>query len=391
MFCDYLVQKILILNIISQKVNKINDFVLLRLARQIFSFYMKEVLISTKATQFPSFRQIPVARITALWAFSEATFGGILHALSIPLRGAFINAASVLFISLIGLLSERSKEILKSTLIVILIKAIVSPHSPLTAYVAVSIQGFLGFILFYNKKFFKVSALILGILTLLFSGLQKIIVLTILFGNTLWKSINIFTQNVIKEFSELGVEDGMNYSLVLIIIYVSIHLIIGVFTGLYAGKLPDKINYFAKSLPEIGLSFYDDQLPKKEKKRKHKIWLLRPTGILLLLFSLGSLLISFISPELNETKYEILIMILRAISLTILWYAVFAPLVRKIFQKFLEKNKSKHSTEINEMIELFPQFRKIVAYCWKESQSVKGIRRIQFFLSRSFYYLLLSY
>ncbi|WP_337866110.1 hypothetical protein [Ignavibacterium sp.] len=352
---------------------------------------MKEVLSTIKAIESQSLIQIPVARITALWAFSEATLGGILHALSIPLRGAFINAASVLFISLIGLFSKRSKEVLKSTLIVILVKAIVSPHSPLTAYLAVSIQGFIGFILFYNKKFFKVSALILGILTLLFSGIQKIIVLTVLFGNTLWKSINIFTQSVVRDFSVLGIENGINYSLILILVYISIHLVIGVIAGLYAGKLPEKIEYFSKSLPKININHDDDNLPKKEKKRKQKVWLLRPTGILIILFSLSSLFISFVSPELNDTRFEILIMIIRAISLTILWYAVLAPVVRKIFQKFLEKNKSKHSTEINEMIELFPQFRKIVAYCWKESQSDKGIRRIKLFLSRSFYYLLLSY
>lgn len=73
---------------------------------------------------------LSVLRITALWAFSESAFGGILHALTVPLRGIFINAAAVLFISLIALFSKSSKEILKSTLIVILIKALVSPHFP---------------------------------------------------------------------------------------------------------------------------------------------------------------------------------------------------------------------------------------------------------------------
>jgi len=73
---------------------------------------------------------ISVLRITALWAFSESAFGGILHALTIPLRGIFINSASVLFICLIALFSKSSKEILKSTLIVILIKAFVSAYTP---------------------------------------------------------------------------------------------------------------------------------------------------------------------------------------------------------------------------------------------------------------------
>lgn len=88
--------------------------------------------------------QISILKINALWAFSESTFGGILHALKIPMRGIFLNAAAVLFISMIAYFSKNSKEILKSTLAVILIKASVSPHSPLTAYFAVAVQGLIG-------------------------------------------------------------------------------------------------------------------------------------------------------------------------------------------------------------------------------------------------------
>ncbi|MGQ9642542.1 MAG: hypothetical protein ACUVT3_01645, partial [Ignavibacterium sp.] len=246
------------------------------------------------------------------------------------------------------------------------------------------------FILFYNKKFFRTSALVLGVLTLLFSGIQKIIVLTILFGNTLWKSLNIFTQGVIKEFSFIGLPKELDYSLILVVTYISIHLLIGILTGIYAGMLPEKIIFYSQSLNEIQLNYADDKIPKKSKKSKKKIWILRPSGILIIIISVTALLFTYYSSYYNVSRYEIIIMIIRAISLTIIWYALIAPIVKNIFQKLLEKNKSKHYAEINEMINLFPQFRKIVSYCWKESQTFKGIKRIQFFLSRSFYYLLLS-
>ncbi|MGB5288359.1 MAG: hypothetical protein WBN42_07680, partial [Ignavibacteriaceae bacterium] len=71
--------------------------------------------------------RISILKITALWAFSESAFGGILHALTIPLRGLFISSAAVLFISLIALFAKSNKDILKATIIVILIKAVVSP------------------------------------------------------------------------------------------------------------------------------------------------------------------------------------------------------------------------------------------------------------------------
>ncbi|BDQ02004.1 hypothetical protein [Ignavibacterium sp.] len=337
-----------------------------------------------------SAKDLSIFRITALWAFSESAFGGILHALSLPFRGAFINAAAVLFISLIALFSEKSKEILKATLIVILVKAAVSPHSPLTAYLAVFIQGLLGFLVFYNKKFFRLSALILGILTLLYSGIQKIIVLTVLFGNTLWKSINIFIKGVSNEFLQIGIHPDLNYSLIIILSYVGIHVIVGIIIGLYAGKLPDKIKLYSETLQKINFSDNVDAIPKKDKRKKKRLWILRPTGLIIIIISLIVLLLTFLFPEYSDTRYEVLVMIIRSLILTFIWYVFLSTFFRKLFQKFLNRNKSKYAEEVNEMLNLFPQFRKIVAFCWKDSQSERGIKRIKYFLSRSFYYLLLS-
>jgi hypothetical protein len=98
---------------------------------------------------------ISVLKITALWAFSESAFGGILHALSIPFRGIFINSAAVLYYYSYCIVFKNKKEILKSTLIVLLIKALVSPYTPLTAYFAVTIQGLLGIFYFSPKNFLR--------------------------------------------------------------------------------------------------------------------------------------------------------------------------------------------------------------------------------------------
>ncbi len=334
---------------------------------------------------------ISVLRITALWAFSESAFGGILHALTIPLRGIFINAAAVLFISLIALLSKNSKEILKSTIIVILIKALVSPHSPLTAYLAVSIQGIIGYLLFLNKNFFRTSTLLLGMITLLFSGVQKIIVLTVLFGNNLWKSINIFIKQVANEFFSLGLHPDIHYGFLLIGIYVLIHLTAGVIIGIYAGRLPNRLGSFYNQFTPI--SFEDDNLdlPQKDKKGKKKSWLLRPTGYLVISILLIVLIYSYFNPSKSEiASVEILIMLIRSIVLTFIWYALLAPFVKKMFQKFISGKKSFYADEIDEVLNLFPHFKKIVGFSWKESQNYKGLKRIKYFLSTSFYYLLLT-
>lgn len=334
--------------------------------------------------------QISVIKITALWAFSESAFGGILHALLIPFRGLFISAAAVLFISLIALFSKNSKEILKSTIIVILIKALVSPYTPLAAYLAVGIQGLLGYLLFLPKKFFRISTFILGIIILSFSGIQKIVVLTVLFGNTLWKSINIFINQILNEYLSIGVHPDVNYGYALVALYLLIHTTAGIFIGFYAGILPKKINYYTQQIPKSIFEESKNGIPHRNKKKKRS-WLLRPTGIFVLTISVAVIIFSYLSPSINDNAaLDILIMLIRAILLTVIWFAFLAPIAKNMFQKFLSGRKSNYTKEIDEIVNMFPLFNKVVAYCWKNSSDKKGLKRIHLFLSTSFYYLLLT-
>ncbi len=328
-------------------------------------------------------------KITTLWAFSESAFGGILHALTIPLRGLFIASAAVLFISLIALFSKNNKEILKATLIVILIKAVVSPHSPLTAYLAVSVQGVFGFLFFFTNKFYKISALLLGLTVLFLSGVQKIVVLTILFGNTLWESFNIFIKQVLTELFNITHPD-INYGYVIIAVYVLLHLAAGLFIGIYAGRLPQKIDYYKNIIPNSLENRIGEEIQQK-KKRKKKSWFLRPTGIFVIAISAGIIILSYLSPELEENiAMSVILMLVRALAITFIWYTIAAPLARKYFEKFVRKRKSEYAKELEAIISMFPQFRNIVNYCWKNSKNKKGLKRIRYFLSTSFYYLLLS-
>jgi hypothetical protein len=333
--------------------------------------------------------RLSVLKITALWAFSESAFGGILHALTIPMRGLFISSAAVLFITLIALFSKESKEIIKATVIVILIKAIVSPHSPLNAYLAVSLQGVLGFLLFSTKKFFKLSALLLGVFVLFFSGIQKIVVLTILFGNTLWESFDIFIKQVSIEMFNIDHPD-INYGYILIAGYVLLHLIAGLFIGFYAGKLPLKIKHYDNHVPSLIEMKEAEEIPQKEKRKK-KSWFLRPTGIFVIVISAGVILLSYLSPELeDEITLSILFMLVRSLVITFIYYILLAPLAKKLFSRFVSKRKSEYAQDLEDIISMFPQFKKIVNYCWKLSKNKNGYKRIRYFLSTSFYYLLLS-
>ena len=103
------------------------------------------------------------------------------------------------------------------------------------------------------------------------------------------------------------------------------------------------------------------------------------------------LVFTYISPSsLDIGSNEIIVMLFRSIIITIIWLTLVGPIVKKLFQKYLAGKKSFYADEISEIMDLFPQFRKVVSYCWKNSSDKKGIKRIRKFLSTSFYYLLLT-
>jgi hypothetical protein len=344
-------------------------------------FITEEKQVQTSAWSAYS-DQVAVWKLTALWAFSEAALGGILHAFKIPMRGIFIGGSAAILISLIAYFSDRKGTVLKSTLLVILIKGIVSPHTPLTAYFAVFLQGILGEILFFRKTFFKMSALLMGILTLLFSSMQKIFILTLVFGNTLWESIDQFASFVINKFIAQESVVDFRFSYLLVGLYLGLHVFVGVFVGLFAGKLPfwigdviqdDKLDITSFNNTKTGLT--------KKKKGKHKRWWQRPSGIIFISFVFIMVLLSYLYPELGSNKAaEILFMTLRALLIMIIWYSLLGPLALKYLRKFLKKKENLYASEISKIVDSFPHLRSLVSYCWKISSPEKGYRKIKSFL-----------
>jgi hypothetical protein len=214
-------------------------------------------------------------------------------------------------------------------------------------------------------------------------------VLTILFGNTLWESLDIFIKQVSIEVFNIDHPD-INYGYLLIGGYVFLHLAAGFIIGLYAGRLPQKINYYKSVIPDSINQINGEEIPQREKRKK-KRWFLRPTGMFVILLSAGVIIISYLSPQPEENlALSVIVMLVRSLVITFFWYALLAPIARKLFQKFIVKRKSEYSKELEIIVSMFPQFKSIVNYCWKLSGNKKGYKRIRYFLSTSFYYLLLS-
>ncbi|MCX6170458.1 MAG: hypothetical protein NTX65_14020 [Ignavibacteriales bacterium] len=333
---------------------------------------------------------LKVQRIVALWGFSEAAFGGILHALKIPFTGLFLGCAAVIFITLIAHYSNDKLAILRATLIVILVKAFVSPYSPITAYFAVALQGVLGYLFFSLIKYERAAALLLGFFSLLFSALQKLIFLSLIFGTGLWKSIDLFVDFVLSQIPIFKQSTTFSFSIILISIYAGIHIFSGIYIGIKAALIPRWLISKSESFEKMKIDFAENEDYFKKSKKK-KRWFKRSSGILLFLFLFGLMILSFYFPQLGKNRaYEIMFTLVRAIVITFFWFSIISPFVIKHFKKFLEKKNFRHASEMNEVTALFPGFKQIINFCWRISSLKKGTKRIRKFFSDSLALLLLA-
>ena len=332
-----------------------------------------------------------IDRLTALWALSEGFLGGFLHLAKIPLTGLILGNVAVIIITLIAKFSVKNGTILKATLIVLVVKGILSPYTPFTAYIAVSLQGIFGEFLFYKRKSPFFSALLLGILVSFFSSFQKVFFLTVLFGQNIWESIDQFTLIVFKEFFGL-ISSGIAISKWLVAIYAGIHLLAGILTGLYASALSRRTDSIIKNEGNkilFDVNSFLEEKNRKSKKPGKKRWWLKPGEIIFFVFTISLLVYSYLYPDnIYIEKKSLVIMLVRGILLMFIWYKFLSPLLLSGFNKLMRKKKNKYTNEIDKVVSVLPIFKRVINFCWKETSSVKGLKRLHRFFTLSLLNLL---
>jgi hypothetical protein len=316
-----------------------------------------------------------IDRLTALWALNESGLGGFLHVFSTPFTGLIVGGISILLISLIAYYAENKwQAILRALLIVLIIKMAVSPYSPIGAYVAVSFQGVFGALLFSKFSWKSATIIVLGMVTFLESALQKLLILTILYGTELWEAINLYGAWVQEKLNFIS---STSTSSLLILIYLSVYGVSGILAGLFIKSVIEIIS--RKEDTEFYLNFMTDQPKTKKGKGSFKnkivwIWLLT-VAIIVLAFS-------FFGGDLFGWQKAVYIL-LRSFLILMLWYLVLGPFLLKMVRKYLNKKKSQYKDDIANAMDLFPYFRQIISFTWKETKHLKGFIRFKFFIANS--------
>lgn len=316
-----------------------------------------------------------IQRLTALWAFTESGLGGIMHALQIPFTGLVVGGMAIIMISLITDIAENNyKQVLKSALIVLIVKAMVSPYTPFPAYIAVSFQALLGYIIFSLLKVNFISILLLSCIAMLESAVQKIIILTLFFGESLWKAIDNMLAWVANQFGS----QVLNGSYWLLGIYLFIYLAGGFFVGWLAHqtiKNFDKENgtlVLHTVIAEVSSSS-GSKLPARKFYKK-----LAALVILMLCLAV----ISFIfSANYTQGWLAAAKTISWTLSAILIWFIFISPLLTKAIQKLLRKKQSRYRDEVLKTLSFLPVLSRLTALAWQQNKQHSGFKRWSFFIS----------
>jgi hypothetical protein len=319
-----------------------------------------------------------VFRLTALWALAESGLGGWMHALGLPFTGIFIGGFAVIIVSILAspLLSSTGQaqaslfsRIVKATFIVLLVKAAVSPQSPPPAYIAVAFQGIIGAVFF---KFFpfRPACILLGIIAMIESAVQRVIIATIIFGRSLWEAIDSFFNGVVKE---LHLPGDLSFSFWIIALYVALYAVWGLILGLWMIKLPAQIKEKAKTIHQ---QMRLDTSPEIAPAVKKKSVMGKVITILLVLIFI-CVVFYFGQESMGRAAY----VVLRSIAVIAFLIFIFNPLFRYLMQLWLARTNNSNNSAVKDVLTTLPELRSNVKPAFRRASiQHKGLARYKEFV-----------
>lgn len=315
-----------------------------------------------------------VERLTALWALAEAGMGGLIHAMKIPFTGIVVGSAAVILISTIGFFAERkAAAIFRATMVVVLIKAAASPHSPLPAYIAVMFQGLVGAALFGILPWPRVAAVVLALLAFWEGAAQKLLVMTLIYGRPLWETVDLVGQRVLER---LGGSSALSPTAWFLLIYGMYYTIGGLLTGWLAATLPHEV---ARAAARVSRPHSAPPSVSWVEGEARKPWWRRLPVKVGAVAVVLMLLLMVLSPSGAGFERGIRLL-LRAVIAIALWLLVVRPLAAAAFASFQRREQSRYAAEVSRTMSLMPSLRGAIAAAWEHTGTLSGWRRWKFFL-----------
>lgn len=329
-------------------------------------------------------RRNAIQRLTALWAFTESGLGGIMHALQIPFTGLVVGGMAVMMICLIAAISDNHcKRVLKSALIVLIVKAMVSPHTPFPAYLAVSFQALLGYALFRVLRINFLSITLLSTIAMAESAMQKLLILTVFFGKSLWVAMDDMIAFVAKQFGT-AVSNGSYWIVsVYLLIYIAGGLLTAVFTYQTINHLNAGNNRLMLQQPSIKIN---TGLPDVKRTGVKSVF--KKLSVLIVLMIVLSVILFVFAADKKQGWFAVAKTITWTMSAILIWFMLISPFLTKAIQKILKKKESRYTDEVLGVLSFIPVLKQLTVLAWQQSKSLYGYKRWQFFFTTLIHYTL---
>lgn len=330
----------------------------------------------------PGERSVAIQRLTALWALNECGLGGMLHALQSPFTGLLVGSIAMICIAMICAFAQQKwQAVMASLVVVLIIKALVSPHSSPTAYLAVIFQGVTGALIYRFVPGMLLGSLLFACMGLLESAVQRLLVLTIIYGNSLWEAIDLWGAFVSERW---GVMIPVSSSAILIYTYLAIHFVAGIVVGWFIYRIIRAIHrLWGSSKFQLQLNLEDRKAFIEEKGKKKK-W---KRSLLFLVLIVMIITAYTINPQVTDVG-KVIWVVIRAAVIFILWFVFLAPFMLKILKRFLAGKHQQLSEQVQHTMDIFPHLIWILDKAWKETKDHSLITRWKLFALHSLLYIL---
>lgn len=285
-------------------------------------------------------------RLTALWALSESGLGGFMHALKIPFTGFFLGGFAVVIIVLIAHYSrQKFRQVVQATILVILVKASVSPHSPPMAYIAVAFQGLSG-ALILQLPFKRLGAVIFGMTALFESAVQKFLVMTLIFGRSIWDALDLFFKGILKDFA---IQPDFSFSFWLIGGYTFLYTTWGAFLGWWAYQLPAVLQrqkeHILLQYSQLPVHSHQAGSPRRNRRNKKLI-----SAFFILLFTCSVFLLA---GDGNKAVFALL----RTVAAILILFFMVNPLIKWLIIKWASHKQKDKQPQLTALIDQLPVLR----------------------------------
>lgn len=331
----------------------------------------------------PHANRLAVARLTAVWALAESAMGGILHALKVPLMGLVMAGTAVILISLIARFAERPRDILRATLLVLVIKAVGAPHTNIQGYTAVAFQGLLAFGVYSVRPPGRASTTAFALGALVETALQRILVLSLLFGEPLWDAVDAWGEWVLARYFPSFVDAEFSLALTLTSVYLGIYVVGGLAVGWIAAGLPrriaaeqarldpdavrawthlDRADATASGSPAAARA----RAPRR-RKRALALW-----GAIALVLA-ATVYIG--AGELTAGSSAVLYL-LRTLAILAVWFFLVGPWLSKAVHRWLTSRSTDRAAEIDAILDALPRLRALAMSQYRELRKEYGGLRL---------------